>query len=362
MEHTIQEFKCPCCSGAIEFDTSLQKMKCPYCDTEFELDTLRQFDETVREDQPDHLDWKTESQSWDAAEAQSMATYVCNSCGGEIIAEASAAATFCPFCGNPVILKGNLEGELRPDLVIPFKLDKKAAIAAMAKHLSGKRLLPKVFKDENHLQEVKGIYVPFWLYDADCETGIRFRATQVRTWSSKDYIYTETSHYAVFRRGSLSFEHVPVDGSTRIPNDLMESIEPFDYRDAVDFRTAYLSGFFADRYNESATDCKERANERIKNSTQAAVISTVTGYSSIVPEHVSVRMQAGKTLYALLPVWLLTTKWNGQTYTFAMNGQTGKFVGNLPLDKAAYHKWLWGLTAAVSAGIIGLSYLIHLLA
>ncbi len=68
----------------------------------------------------------------------------------------------------------------------------------MAKHLSGKRLLPKVFKDENHLQEVKGIYVPFWLYDADCETGIRFRATQVRTWSSKDYIYTETSHYAVF--------------------------------------------------------------------------------------------------------------------------------------------------------------------
>ena len=142
----------------------------------------------------------------------------------------------------------------------------------------------------------------------------------------------------------------------------MESIEPFDYRDAVDFRTAYLSGFFADRYNESATDCEERANERIKNSTQAAVISTVTGYSSIVPEHVSVRMQAGKTLYALLPVWLLTTKWNGQTYTFAMNGQTGKFVGNLPLDKAAYHKWLLGLTAAVSAGIIGLSYLIHLLA
>ena len=282
MEHTIQEFKCPCCSGAIEFDTSLQKMKCPYCDTEFELDTLRQFDETVREDQPDHLDWKTESQSWDAAEAQSMATYVCNSCGGEIIAEASAAATFCPFCGNPVILKGNLEGELRPDLVIPFKLDKKAAIAAMAKHLSGKRLLPKVFKDENHLQEVKGIYVPFWLYDADCETGIRFRATQVRTWSSKDYIYTETSHYAVFRRGSLSFEHVPVDGSTRIPNDLMESIEPFDYRDAVDFRTAYLSGFFADRYNESATDCEERASDRILQHRTGALFGADAGRQNAV--------------------------------------------------------------------------------
>ncbi len=361
MESNIQEFKCPCCGGSIEFDTSLQKMKCPYCDTEFELDTLRQFDETVREEQPDRIDWKAESRSWDASEAQNMVSYVCKSCGGEIIAEASSASTFCPFCGNPVILKGNLEGDLRPDLVIPFKVDKEAAIKAMAAHLSGKRLLPKVFKDENHLQEVKGIYVPFWLYDADCDTGIRFRATKARTWSDKDYIYTETSHFTVFRRGSLSFEHVPVDGSTQMPNDLMESIEPFDYREAVDFKTAYLSGFFADRYNESAADCEERANERIKNSTQEAVMSTVHGYSTITPEHVSVQMHAGRTLYALLPVWLLTTTWEGNTYTFAMNGQTGKFVGNLPLDKAAYHKWLWGLTAAVSAGIIGLTYLIHVL-
>ena len=336
-------------------------MKCPYCDTEFELDTLRQFDETVREDQPDHLDWKTESQSWDAAEAQSMATYVCNSCGGEIIAEASAAATFCPSAGTPSSSRGTWRVSCVPIWSFRSSWTKSRhcrhgkALVRQAAPAQGVQGREPPAGSQGHLRSLR-------LYDADCETGIRFRATQVRTWSSKDYIYTETSHYAVFRRGSLSFEHVPVDGSTRIPNDLMESIEPFDYRDAVDFRTAYLSGFFADRYNESATDCEERANERIKNSTRAAVISTVTGYSSIVPEHVSVRMQAGKTLYALLPVRLLTTKWNGQTYTFAMNGQTGKFVGNLPLDKAAYHKWLWGLTAAVSAGIIGLSYLIHLLA
>lgn len=361
MEHTIQEFKCPCCSGAIEFDTTLQKMKCPFCDTEFELDSLRQFDEALKEEQPDRMDWKTESRSWDATEAQNMVTYICNTCAGEIIAEASSAATFCPFCGSPVVLKGNLEGDLRPDLVIPFKLDKKAAMDAMAKHLTGKKLLPKVFKDENHLQEIKGVYVPFWLYDADCEAGIRCRATRVHTWNSRDYVYTETSYFAVFRRGSLSFEHVPVDGSTQMPNELMESIEPFDYREAVDFQTAYLSGFFANRYNESASDCEERADERIKNSTKAAVMSTIQGYATLTPEKVSVRMGEGRTLYALLPVWILTTKWNGQTYTFAMNGQTGKFVGNLPMDKVAYNKWLWGLTAAVSAGIIGLSYLIHLL-
>lgn len=361
MEHTIQEFKCPCCSGAIEFDTGLQKMKCPYCDTEFELDTLKEFDETLKEERPDEMDWRSESRSWASEEAQSMASYVCNSCGGEIIAEAGAASTFCPFCGNPVVLKGNLEGDLRPDLVIPFRVDRQAALDALQKHLSGKKLLPKVFKDQNHLQEIRGVYVPFWLYDADCETGVRCRATRVRTWSDRDFIYTETSHFAVFRRGSLSFANVPVDGSTAMADDLMESIEPFDYRDAVDFKTAYLSGFFANRYNESATDCEGRANERVKNSTQAAVISTIHGYTTVVPEYTSVSLSGGKVRYALLPVWLLTTTWNGQSYTFAMNGQTGKFVGNLPMDKATYHKWLWGLTAAVSAGVIGLSYLIHLL-
>lgn len=360
-EKTVQQFKCPCCSGAIEFDTNLQKMKCPFCDTEFDLDTLKQFDETMNEEQPDHMDWKADSKTWAASEASEMKTYVCQACGGEILVEASAAAAFCPYCGNPVVLEGNVSGELRPDLVIPFKLSKEDAIRAMEQHLSKKKLLPKVFKDENHLQEIKGIYAPFWLYDADCKTGVRCRATRVNCWRDSRFNYTETSHFLVFRQGSLSFSHVPVDGSTRMPNDLMESIEPFDYRDAVDFKTAYLSGFFADRYNESAADCENRVNERIKNSTQSAVMSTIVGYSSVVPENTSVQMTAGKTLYALLPVWILRTEWNGKQYLFAMNGQTGKFVGDLPMDRGAYHRWLWGLTGAVSAGIIGLSLLIHFL-
>ena len=375
MPTQVTEFKCPACTAPLHFSEETGRLECDYCGSSFtvaeaeafsaekEQQAAEAFEKAAAEARADAGGWERPDgqDSW-GEEADHLKTYRCPSCGAELICDEATAATSCPYCGNNTIISGQFHGMQKPELVIPFKLGKEEAVKTLKAHYKGRPFLPKSFSDENHIQEIKGIYVPFWLYDADCETGIRFRATQVRTWSSKDYIYTETSHYAVFRRGSLSFEHVPVDGSTRIPNDLMESIEPFDYRDAVDFRTAYLSGFFADRYNESATDCEERANERIKNSTQAAVISTVTGYSSIVPEHVSVRMQAGKTLYALLPVWLLTTKWNGQTYTFAMNGQTGKFVGNLPLDKAAYHKWLWGLTAAVSAGIIGLSYLIHLLA
>jgi DNA-directed RNA polymerase subunit RPC12/RpoP len=68
--------------------------------------------------------------------------YVCQSCGGEIVADEHTAATACPFCGNPVVMTGNVSGSLKPDLVIPFQVDKKAAKEALKKHYSGKRLLP----------------------------------------------------------------------------------------------------------------------------------------------------------------------------------------------------------------------------
>ena len=108
---------------------------------------------------------------------------------------------------------GNLAGVLKPDLVIPFKLDKNAAKAGLSKHVMGKRLLPKVFKDQNHIDEIKAMYVPFWLFDADAKADIRYRATRVRSWSDGTYRYTETSFFSVKRGGDLKFANVPVDGN-----------------------------------------------------------------------------------------------------------------------------------------------------
>ena len=244
----MQEFKCPCGGGCLEIDSSLQKMKCPFCDTEFDVGTLSEYAQTVEEEQPEDMSWSDEAGSeWQDGESEGLRTYVCKSCGGEIVGDANTAATACPFCGSPVVMTGQLSGALKPDYVIPFKLDKKAAKERLKKHLTGKRLLPKAFKSENHISEVKGIYVPFWLYDTDADADIRYRATKTRFWSDSDYDYTETSYYAVHRSGSLGFDHVPVDGSASMENDLMESIEPFDFKEAVDFQTAYLAGYFADK-------------------------------------------------------------------------------------------------------------------
>ena len=358
----LQQYKCPCCDGAIEFDSALQKMKCPYCDTEFETETLKSFDETLKNAPQEDMSWDTAAGAqWTEGEADPLRVYVCNTCGGEIVADETTGATECPFCGNPVIMMGQFAGQLRPDLVIPFKVDKKAAMAALENHYKGKVLLPKVFKDQNHIKEVKGLYVPVWLFDADADAYVRYKASRTRHWSDSQYNYTETSHYMVTRGGGIGFADVPVDGSTKMDDTLMESIEPFRIQEAVDFQTAYLSGYLADKYDVDAEASIARANERIKRSTEDAFASTVVGYHSVIPVSSNIRLENGRAKYALYPVWILNTQWNGEKFTFAVNGQTGKIAGNLPMDKTACRNWFLGVAAAVAAVAYGVSFLLWLL-
>lgn len=355
----ILEYKCPCCGGAIEFNSRLQKMKCPYCDTEFELDTLKQFEEEDKKEAKDP--------QWDADNvAQSneqigddgtFKTYVCDSCGGEIITDDSTAATSCPYCGNPVVVPKQFEGMLKPDLIIPFKLDKKQAEQKLKEHLKGKILLPRLFRSENRIKEVKGIYVPFWLYSSDADAEIQCRATKVRTWRTSDYEYTETSHFLVSRGGQIAFDNVPADGSRKMTDELMESIEPYQYEAAVTFEKAYLAGYLADKYDVSSEECAERANKRMQESTVHSFMDTISGYTTCLPEKTDIRLRKGKISYALLPVWVLSTKYKDEIYMFAMNGQTGKFVGNLPMDNGTVWKIFGGVFAAVFILVFGLTWL-----
>lgn len=358
----LQEYKCPSCGGAISFDAKSQNMKCPYCDTEFDVETLKEYDAALSGDTGDDMKWETGTgNEWNDSESDGLRAYVCNSCGGEIVCDENTAATSCPFCGNPVVMMEKLSGVLRPDYVIPFKLDKKAAKEGLKKHFSKKPLLPDAFADENHIDEIKGIYVPFWLFDADADVKVRYNATKVRSWSSSEYIYTETSHFLLYRAGNLSFERVPVDGSTKMADDLMESIEPYDFSGAVNFQTAYLAGYLADKYDVDADESADRANQRIKSSSERIFSDTVIGYTTVIPASSNVRLSGGRTKYALYPVWMLNTTWKGRRYVFAMNGQTGKFVGDLPVDKKKAAIWALCLTVGCAALVYGAAWLLWLM-
>ena len=355
----VMEYKCPRCNGILEFDSQLQKMKCPYCDSIFTVEEIQHKDDVLEQkpkqpviQKPHARPGQQTAQTQTAQEPQDdmsgMGVYTCNSCGGELVADENTAATHCPFCGNPVMLTGRLSGALRPDLVIPFQKTKEDAKQALRDFTAGKKLLPKLFKSENHIDEVKGVYVPFWLYDAQADAQMRFEGVQTRTWRAGQYQYTERRYFDVERAGSLLFDNVPVDGSAKMPADLMESLEPYDIGLAQPFQTAYLSGYLADKYDVSSDDSAERADERIRKSAQDAIASTVTGYDGLNPLGGDVQIHRAKPKYALYPVWMLTTTYQNKQYRFAMNGQTGKFVGTLPVDKKSL--WLYRL---LYTGIIG---------
>lgn len=344
----VLEYKCPACGGPLHFDSATQRLVCDYCDSSFEPESLKSKDEAFSDRAAGtYKDEDHAAREWTPGEAANTSVYICNSCGAEIVTDKTTSATSCPYCDNPVVLSPNLAGGLRPDIVIPFKLDKKAAVESLKKHCMNKKLLPKEFTANNHLEEVKGVYVPFWLYDCRANAEMEYEATDSKSWREGDYRITKTDYYAVRRAGSLDFLSLPVDGSTKMDDALMDSIEPFDMSAAEPFSAAYLAGYFAEKYDVDSRASQPRADVRVKNTVEESFRATVE-HQTVSVEGSSVYPSYGRARYALLPVWLLNTKYKGKIYLFAMNGQTGKFVGNLPWSRGKY--WgtmLGGLAASV---------------
>ena len=327
-------FKCPSCDGKLEFNPGQQEMVCPFCNSSIDVAALQSFDEALNEHAGAETSFEAQTgEEWSASEAGGMRVYHCQTCGGEVMADETTAASTCPYCDNPIVMAGQLSGALKPEVVIPFKLDKEAAKKKLTEHMSGKFLLPKVFSEQNHIDEIKGLYVPVWLYEADTASEMVFKGCKTRHWSDDNYDYVEYKYYSAQRSGTMSFENVPVDGSSKMDDTMMESLEPFDMKDAQTFSMAYLSGYLADKYDVSAEDNMPHAEERMRESVRAAFEETLKEYDSFEKESEFVEFSEGKVRYVLYPVWLLNTSWNGNAYHFGMNGQTGKFVGDLPIDK-----------------------------
>ena len=134
----------------------------------------------------------------------------------------------------------------------------------------------------------------------------------------------------------------------------MDSIEPFDYAELKPFSTAYLPGFLADKYDVSVDDGMVRADLRCQKSLEQELETTVKGYTSVSPLRRNIRLRKGKVHYALLPVWLLNVNWQDKTYLFAINGQSGKIVGAVPV----VFKKAVGLFFALAAGLSAVGGLI----
>ncbi|HZJ56934.1 MAG TPA: hypothetical protein VFD89_01700 [Clostridia bacterium] len=354
MATQITNYQCPNCTGPIHFVGDTGLLKCDYCGTEYQVEIIEQIYADKAEAAASlgtetRWDMTMAGGNWNEEEAKRLRAYSCPSCGAELIMDDTTAATSCPYCNNPTIVPGQFTGQLKPDYVIPFKLDKEAAVTSLKKYYKGKRFLPKSFSGGNHIEEIKGVYVPFWLFDGKADASMRFRGTKVRTHRSGDVEVTITEHFRVLREGNIAFEKIPVDGSSKMPDEHMDAVEPFNYGELKTFSIAYLPGFMADKYDMDANTCSERANSRIKKSAEDVMASTTMGYSTLVPEYSQIDLEQGEVKYALMPVWMLSTKWNDKTFLFAMNGQTGKLIGDLPVDRGLYWSWFAGISLPLMA-------------
>lgn len=345
----ITNYQCPTCTGPLRFSSDNGKLECEYCGTVFEVDAIERLyadkEQAAAEASADQQ-WDIEmaGEAWSEEESAHMRSYTCPSCGAQLICDDTTAATSCPYCSNPTVVPGQFTGTLRPDYILPFRLDKQAAKTALKRYYKSKRFLPKSFSTGNHIEEIQGIYVPFWLFDGVSIANLQYTGTKSNTHTKRDQRVTVTEHYKVVRSGRVTFEKVPVDASTKMPDAHMDAIEPYDYSALVSFSSAYLPGFLADRYDVQAAECYQRANERISASTKDALAATVTGYAGLTLENEDIAIRKGAVKYALMPVWMLNTKWSGKDFLFAMNGQTGKLIGDLPVDWRKFAAWFAGIS------------------
>ena len=333
-------YNCPCCGAPLAFSGESGRLECAACGNSYEPEALEMLNASESGEQ---ISFERPKKGFRAEEG--VQAYLCKNCGAELITEDTTTAAECPYCGSPTILPDRIEGGVKPEKVIPFVVTKEQAQKQFEDYFKGKKLLPNIFLNgRNRISEMRRLYVPYWLFSCDACADMVYDAEKVRTEQKGEWEITRTKHYLVRRKGGMRFENIPVDGSVKMDDKLTESLEPYDLSAAIPFQSAVLAGAMADHADADCDACEKRAVERVERSVEQAMLDTVRDYDTVNERNRRITTERGSATPALLPVWLMTTVKEGKTYTFAVNGQTGKLIGDLPIDKGRLFGLLAGIT------------------
>jgi len=344
-------YKCPNCCADLKFNAAAQSFTCDYCSSSFTEAEMKQIAAEIEQNTNQRPE---EEVQVDEEFAGQTSVYSCDSCGASIMCDDNTAATFCYYCHNPVILKGRVSGEFRPSFVLPFQIDRETAIGHFRTWCKKHWFLPKNFLSEGQQEKITGLYVPFWVTDVSINGEMDALGKNIRSWTSGDYRYTETSEYAVTRRAKIVLKGLPADGSSHIDDELMEAVEPFDYQKVKPFAMQYLSGFFAEKYDVDMAGMFPRIQKRAVQASDTLLRESMKGYTTVSVTRSDIKVMNTTWEYMLLPVWFMSYKYNNKIYEFALNGQTAKFVGTPPLSKfrVAAFSSLIGLAAAAISVLV----------
>lgn len=315
--------KCTYCGGALKFDADIQMLVCEHCSGMFPVKKTEE--EKGLSENPQDTVTGTDFKDDTVAEEMECSVYKCTSCGAQLILNDVEVATYCAYCGQPTIVFDRMVRHKRPKYIIPFSITKNAALVNIREKFMKGSFVPREIRYFNP-DLLRGIYVPYMLYDVHCKDRQLIKST-VSSTGPRD---SSTKYY--YREAVGAFQEIPVDASSQIANEFSERLEPYWKNGMIEFKAEYLSGFYADLKDDDFPYLKQIARTRASQMLDEQIQKTVPGQDkAILSSHPHYAFE--KVEYALFPVWFMMFHQNNETYTIMVNGQTGKVVGAVPADR-----------------------------
>lgn len=324
METTTLTYQCPNCGAGLAFDAEKQKFCCEFCLSEFTEQEAKAANpaEDLREKEAAEREYN-----------EHMNEYECANCGARVVADDHTVADICYYCHNPVVAVGRLSGQMRPQRIIPFQYDKEAAEKKFLEFAKRKWFVPRSFFAASQVEKIQGVYYPFWVTDADTVGTMNAHATRTRVWRAGRVEYTETSNFQIHCRGNIHFEDITTSAFSQADKKMLEGILPYPSEALQDFSMPYLSGFLAKKRDVERAALTDEVRGRMQGYAEQLLRGTVKGYQTVAVQETNVNVQKSHWEYALMPIWILTYRdRRDRTYTYAMNGYTGKVYGELPVS------------------------------
>lgn len=329
--------KCAYCGGALKFDADIQMLVCEHCSGMFPVEKTEEEKKLSENAQDTAANVDSQygtaadflgsaaTDFLDEADEMECEVYKCTSCGAQLVLNNVETATYCAYCGQPTIVFDRIIRHRRPKYIIPFSITKNVALVNIREKFLKGNLVPEEIK---YFQPdlLRGIYVPYMLYDIRCKD----RQLIQSTVSDPDSDKSDTRYF--YREGVAAFQEIPVDASSQLPNELSERLEPYRKNGMVEFKAEYLSGFYADLKDDDLPHLRHIARQRAGDMLDKLMIRSVPGQKhkiiSCKPHHAFEKEE-----YALFPVWFMIFHRDKETYTITVNGQTGKVVCTLPTNR-----------------------------
>lgn len=325
----MQKYECKVCRAELEWNPDTNSLKCKYCDSEFQASDFEDNTSTQEVAGEEITSGYTSASTEDG-----MVIYKCEECGAELVASTTTMATECAYCGRAISITSRASGQFRPEKTIPFAINKDKAMEEFKAYTKRSWLTPKSFSTDSVVEKMQGVFVPFYLHSMILNSEAEFEAEKIKKFQRRDDRVEEHKVYEVNTTGHGSFKDIPTDASTKMEDYLMDAIEPFSYDKIVDYNPAYMAGFFAEQPDETADDTRQRAVSRAKQGMIEKMQGVAGNFDAIKVTRAHHNISDASSKYAMIPVWLLNVDYNGNKYTYAVNGETGKISGKLPFSWA----------------------------